>query len=271
MTGIAARVASLLGADVRAERALAGGDLSQVRRISLADGRSVIAKRGTPARAEARMLRAIRAAGVPAPEVLAAEADLLLLEDLGPEGGLAGAWEEIGEAVARLHAATGPGYGWPEDHAFGPVPIPNSPLDSAPHAWPDFWAERRLGVEGLPADLARRVDRLRGRLPDLLPRAPRASLLHGDLWSGNVMARGGRLIGLIDPACYHGHAEVDLAMLRLFGAPGPGFREGYGPAEAGEAERLPIYQLWPALTHLRLFGAGYGPLVTRLLDAADQA
>lgn len=267
MTGLATRVAALFGAEVTAARTLSGGDLSQVCRITLADGRTAIAKSGAGAPVEARMLRAIRAAGVPAPEVLAVEADLLLLEDLGPEDGLAGAWEEIGEAVAHLHAATGPGYGWHEDSAFGPVPIPNARVDS----WPDFWAERRLGVEGLPADLARRVDRLRGRLADLLPRAPRPSLLHGDLWSGNVMARGGRLIGLIDPACYHGHAEVDLAMLRLFGTPGPGFREGYGPAEAGEAERLPIYQLWPALTHLRLFGAGYAPLVARLLDAVDQA
>ena len=72
---------------------------------------------------------------------------------------------------------------------------------------------------------------------------------------------------LIDPACYHGHAEVDLAMLSLFGTPGPMFRETYGPSEPGLEARRPVYQLWPALVHLRLFGSGYQGLVERLLDA----
>ena len=121
------------------------------------------------------------------------------------------------------------------------------------------------GIGEIPADLARRMERLCDRLGDLLPPAPRPALLHVDLWSGNVMAREGRVLGLIDPACYHGHAEVDLAMLRLFGSPGPDFWEAYGEAEPGLAERQPIYQLWPALVHLRLFGLGYRGLVERLL------
>src|SRR5690606_6786281 len=101
-----------------------------------------------------------------------------------------------------------------------------------------------------------------------LPRRPAPALLHGDLWSGNVLAEGGCVTGLIDPACYYGHCEVDLAMLRLFGRPRSVFFEAYGPLEPGHAERLAIYQLWPALVHLRLFGASYRPLVERLLDEA---
>jgi len=99
-----------------------------------------------------------------------------------------------------------------------------------------------------------------------MPGAPSASLLHGDLWSGNVLAARGGIAGLIDPACHYGHAEVDLAMLALFGRPGPEFFAAYGPLEPGFAERQPIYQLWPALVHYRLFGDGYLPLVERLLD-----
>lgn len=82
------------------------------------------------------------------------------------------------------------------------------------------------------------------------------------------MARGDRVSGLIDPACYHGHAEVDLAMLALFGRPGPAFHDNYGALEPGAEDRLPVYQLWPALVHLRLFGAGYRGLVERCLNAA---
>ena len=78
----------------------------------------------------------------------------------------------------------------------------------------------------------------------------------------------GRLSGLVDPACSYGDGEADLAMLTLFGALGPSFAEGYGPLPPGAAERLPVYQLWPAIVHLRLFGGGYRGLVEQLLDQA---
>ena len=73
---------------------------------------------------------------------------------------------------------------------------------------------------------------------------------------------------MIDPACYHGDGEVDLAMLELFGAPPEAFWSGYGGTEPGRAERRPIYQLFPALVHLRLFGANYRGMVSGLLDAS---
>jgi fructosamine-3-kinase len=79
------------------------------------------------------------------------------------------------------------------------------------------------------------------------------------------MARGARVSGLIDPACFHGHAEADFAMLALFASPPSAFWESYGAVEAGLAERRPVYQLWPALVHLRLVGARYRGLVERLL------
>ena len=261
---LGAQAAALLGDTCVAFERLHGGDLSEVVRIRLTSGRTVIAKAGTTARAEAGMLQAIRASGAPAPEVLAADDAILVLEDLGDDEGPGRAWTALGTAVVTLHATTGAGYGWHVDHRFGPVSIPNAGAE----LWPQFWAERRLltGLEELPGDLARRIERFCGRLDDHLPRAPRPALLHGDLWAGNVMARAGTVVGLIDPAAYFGHAEVDLAMLCLFAQPGPGFWQSYGTTEPGLDDRRPIYQLWPALVHLRLFGAGYRGLVERLLD-----
>jgi fructosamine-3-kinase len=93
-------------------------------------------------------------------------------------------------------------------------------------------------------------------------------LLHGDLWGGNVLAANNRVSALIDPACYYGHAEVDIAMLELFDSPSPSFFEAYGALEPGYRERLVIYRLWPALVHLRLFGDSYRALVLRLLAEA---
>ena len=119
----------------------------------------------------------------------------------------------------------------------------------------------------LPVDLVRRVERLAADLPERLPARPIPALLHGDLWTGNVLVDGPRVAALIDPACYRGHAEVDLAMPTLFGASGAAFWDAY-PVAPGWAERRPIYRLWPAIVHLLLFGEGYRSLVGRSLREA---
>jgi len=113
------------------------------------------------------------------------------------------------------------------------------------------------------------VERLAARLPAMLPATPKKSLLHGDLWSGNILVQGGKLAALVDPACYYGDGEVDLAMLTLFDTPPPEFWETYGELEQGWEERRRIYQLFPALVHLRLFGASYGGMVERLLNDVE--
>ncbi len=263
----AERAAALLGEDIRSSTPLGGGDLSDVVRLQLVTGRTAIAKAGATALAEAEMLRALVGAGVPAPAVLAVSGDMLILQDLGTDAGLGAAWGDLGRVLRRLHQETGGAYGWHRNHAFGPVPIPNGPAAS----WPEFWVERRLqpSLDHLPPNLARRIEGLCGGLADRLPSAPPPALLHGDLWTGNVIAAGGTVSGLIDPACYHGHAEVDLAMLTLFGAPAPAFWAEYGEVAPGLAERRPIYQLWPALVHVRLFGVTYLGLLERLLAGAE--
>ncbi|WP_207919261.1 fructosamine kinase family protein [Methylobacterium segetis] len=265
MTGLAEIGADLLGGRLAGTRAMNGGQLSRLVGIVLADGREAVVKDGPDPLAEAAMLRAIAASGAPAPRILAADARALVMERLPADAG-SGADADLGRAVARLHAATGARYGWDRDYAFGSVAIPNG----ASADWPAFFAERRLAphLPHLEPGLARRVEALAAALPARLPARPRPALLHGDLWSGNVLRHGARVTGLIDPACHYGHAEVDLAMLALFGGPGPGFRAAYGPAEPGFAERVPIYQLWPALVHLRLFGSGYRSLVEARLAAA---
>lgn len=264
MSGLAERGAALLGGRLARAEPVGGGNLSSVIRILLDDGRRAIAKDGPAPFVEAAMLRAIHASGAPAPDVLGADSATIVMACL-PEGA-GDADRDLGHVVARLHAATGDRFGWECDYAFGEVAIENGWMTN----WPAFWAERRLlchcpHLDGL---LARRIETLAARLADHLPAKPRPALLHGDLWRGNVLTEGGRVSGLIDPACYYGHAEVDLAMLTLFGGPGPAFREAYGPAEPGFAARVPIYQLWPALVHWRLFGSGYRGMVETRLAAA---
>jgi fructosamine-3-kinase len=260
---IADRVAGLLGTGVLRTEGLSGGSLSTVVRVHLAGGLTAIAKLHAAAASEADMLRAIAASGAPAPRVIAAADDLLVLEDCPAGGALSDAWDSLAHSLAALHAASGPSYGWACDHAFGAVVIQNNWSDD----WPAFWAARRLlcHVPHLDAELAGRLERLASSLPEQLPRRPHASLLHGDLWGGNVLVRGGRVTALIDPACYYGDREVDAAMLTLFDRPPPRFSERLELA-AGWQDRLPVYRLWPLLVHLRLFGAAYRRSVIDALD-----
>jgi len=260
MNGLAERGAALLGGTLARTQALGGGSLSQLVKIVLTDGREAVVKTGPMPGAEAEMLRAIRAAGSPAPEPYAADDIVLVLEVLADEAGEA--WSDLGLVLKTLHAARGPRYGWNSDYAFGPVAIVNRWSSD----WPQFWAEHRLlnHARTVGANLARRLERLAADLPNRLPNPP-PSLLHGDLWGGNVLTANGKVSGLIDPACYYGHGEVDIAMLQMFDHPGPAFFSAYGELPPGREERLAIYRLWPALVHLRLFGAGYRPLVDSLL------
>ncbi len=141
VSGLAEIGAALLGGVLRRAWPIHGGDLSEVLRIILDDGREAIVKNGPAPRTEAQMLRAIAAAGAPAPAVLAASDEALVMAPLPSDGGVNGAWASLGEALATLHASLGPRYGWPADYAFGQVAIENGWSED----WPRFWggASRR--------------------------------------------------------------------------------------------------------------------------------
>jgi fructosamine-3-kinase len=174
--------AALIGGAIHHVEAIHGGDLSEILRIALADGRDAIVKNGPAPKTEAAMLRAIAASGAPAPAVLAVSDEALVIELLPTGGSLSKAWASLGLVLARLHAKSGARYGWPTDYAFGPVAIANGWTED----WPRFWAERRLLVHlaHLPSALARRVEALAADLPNRLPARPTPALLHGDLWGG---------------------------------------------------------------------------------------
>jgi len=232
---------------------LAGGDISTVWRVGLDDGRDVVVKTGpTDVRLEAEGLEALAAAGAPVPRVLAVDAEVLVIDHVAGRGDPA----SFGRALAHLHRTTGPSFGWHRDNAIGPLTQHNDRADD----WPTFVATQRLAphLEMLPGELSGRLRTAidDGRLAALLDHRPSPSLVHGDLWSGNVL--GWRW--MIDPAVHHADGEVDLAMLELFGGLPPAFVAGYTEvaplAEGVERRRLGL-QLVPLLVHVRLFGAGY--------------
>lgn len=265
MSAFSVRVAQLTGVPEERLERLAGGDLSEVLLLRRLDGRCTVAKGGPAVPVEAAMLRVLAGAGIPAPSVEGEHEGVLLIEQIPNDGIFSpAAWSDIGRVVRGLHERIGDNYGWPVDYRLGTVELDNRQTNN----WPFFWSQRLTSIASvLDRPWRERVSALAELLPDLLPSQPVASLLHGDLWSGNILVSEGRLAALIDPACCYGHAEVDLAMLTLFGEPPEEFWNSYGDIEPGWERRRPVYQLFPALVHLRLFGTTYAGMVDRLLSS----
>lgn len=270
-----------LGRRIQEFRSVAGGDISQGYVLTLDNGRRAFLKcrRGSPRGffpAEARGLEWLRQAkALRIPEVIAVSDEgggFLLLEFL--ETGRQG-WgfdEALGRGLATLHRASPRSFGLEHDNFIGSLPQLNQPCRS----WVEFYVERRLraqlelalGTGRAPRAWEDRFEALYRALPDFVPEeAP--SRLHGDLWGGNLLVGPKGEPCLIDPAVYAGHREVDLAMMQLFGGFGSrvfaAYHEAF-PLLKGHEQRVPLYQLYPLLVHLNLFGGSYTSSVQRCLD-----
>jgi fructosamine-3-kinase len=259
---------------ITADRGVGGGCVSPAARVETDGGTHCFVKWGEPGRIpadlfveEARSLSALNDAGaVRVPRVKAVGPAWLLLEWLEPGVPSESAWAELGRALATLHRVQAGEFGWASDNCIGPL----RQFNGAMRTWPAFWFERRLAPqweqacagEWFDAADRRAFERMTDRLDELLAAGDTdgASLLHGDLWSGNAHAMNDG-IALIDPSSYHGHREVDLAMTELFGGFDARFHAAYTeafPLEPGYREaRRDIYQLYYLLVHVNLFGAGF--------------
>lgn len=248
-------------------RAIGSGAAGSVWRV-LTGGGSVVVKvsEGADLRAEGRSLGYLReVSALPVPRVHHAAERVLVMEDMPGTAGGAGAEEHAAGLLAALHGVTGPRYGLGFDNTIGPLRQENGWLDS----WPAFFRERRLMPMALaaaregafPVALADALEHLGARLGELVPEGPAASLIHGDVWSGNVLSVGGVVTAFVDPAPYHAHAEVELAFMTLFSTFGPRFFEAYQRVRPIDPEfwavRRDVYNLYPLLVHARLFRGHY--------------
>jgi fructosamine-3-kinase len=274
-----AELERLLGEAPRRLAPVAGGDINQAFTAELGDGRRLFVKTlAAPPpdmyQREAEGLAWLgQAAALRVPRVLSASPRALVLEWIEARARRADFDELLGRGLARLHRAGAPGFGYEQDNFVGSLAQDNR---AAP-TWSEFYAERRLlplarraldaGV--LSARLFARIERLCARLPALCGAQEAPSRLHGDLWSGNVMSDESGEPVLIDPAVYGGDREIDLAMLRLFGAPSARLFAAYdelNPRRAQSEERVALYQLYPLLVHVNLFGAGYAAQLGRAVE-----
>jgi len=272
-TELIRRVEAALGARLQAVTSLPVGFGLAGMAGTLSDGRKVAVKAGTGQNQqdltlEAFMLEALRReSNLPVPEVYFAAPDLLVMAFIENAGSVntQKAEHHAAELIATLHMTPRPSFGYECDTRIGSLPQPNPPSDR----WIPFFRDKRLLAmaqaarrEGrLPGAYLSRIEALASRLEEHLlePRFP--SLLHGDLWTGNVLVRNDRIAGFVDPAIYYGHPEIELAFSTMFGTFGAAFFDAYEaltPLEPGFHEkRCGIYNLYPRLVHVRLFGSAY--------------
>jgi protein-ribulosamine 3-kinase len=222
--------------------------------------------------AESKGLIHLRSVGViDVPEVLAVGASgtmqFILLEYIRQQTRSPKYWETFGEQLAQLHQSTTSHFGLDHDNYIGSLYQSNG----ASASWIDFFIRRRLqpqldlarSTNLIEAIVIRKFEKLLTMLPDLLV-VEKPSLLHGDLWSGNLITNERGMPCLIDPAVYYGNREVDLAMTRLFGGFNSTYLESYQrifPLAPGFEERIDLYNLYPLLVHVNLFGGSYGAQV----------
>ncbi len=275
---LAAAVEAALGRRPRRLSPLTGGCIAEVYRADLDGGEAVVVKSASRGdlMLEAFMLGYLAEnSELPVPAVRHAAADLLIIDYVEAGDAIDGAAEtHAAELLAALHGIAAPRYGFERDTLIGPLPQPNPWTES----WADFFAERRLLHFGrvaleaghLPAETLEQLEVLCGRLPTLIGEAASPSLIHGDMWGGNVLVRGGRIAAFVDPAIHYADAEVELAFSTLFGTFGEVFFRRYGelrPLRPGFFEaRRDLYNLYPLLVHTALFGGPYAQSVARIAD-----
>lgn len=279
-----------------------GGDINSAYKVHLSSGDQIFVKTNSIDNAnffltESRGLKALRSVHkIGVPKILGMGIDrekeysFLALEYIESRHRINSYWETFGHELAQMHKAQclnfvsqsgaekdqeagDSRYGFMEDNYIGAGPQKNTPMKS----WVDFYRECRLmpqferAQRYLDPDARKKADQLLGHL-DLYLREPEfPSLLHGDLWSGNMLCGPDGKAWIIDPAVYVGDYEADLAMTQLFGSLPERFYDAYSEVNPidrkGYLRRKKLYDLYHLLNHLNLFGSMYLRSVLEILNA----
>ena len=259
---------------------LSGGDINEVYFLKTSKGNFVVKLNEKDAfqemlSKEAKGLELLRKGNVITPAVIDVfeqdDLQLIILEHIESETPTKEFWSRFAEDLAKLHRRHNANFGLDHNNFIGSLHQDNKMLPT----WESFFVEKRLMPlikmafdKGLmnKGHLGKFKDLFKA-LRDMIP-TEKPSLLHGDLWSGNLLCGRGQLPVFIDPAVYYGHREVDIAMTKMFGGFDPLFLSHYHelfPLEKGWEERIEIHNLYPNLVHLNLFGKSYLGGIERVL------
>lgn len=181
-------------------------------------------------------------------------------------------WDQFAFQLSQLHQQTNPVFGLHFNNYMGSLTQLNTPFSN----FVDFFINQRLlpqfkiarDQHEITLQHIKQSENIFGELPSIIPEE-KPALIHGDLWSGNFMSDETGAPVIMDPACYYGHREVDIAMTTMFGGFSPQFYQSYHqhhPLAKGWEDRLKYYNLYPILVHVNLFGSSYLPSLEAVLD-----
>ena len=257
-----------------------GGDINDACCLVLSNGQKVFVKSNTISNrgffdAECHGLNAIASTrAIATPDLICIGNDhdrgisFLMMEMIESGKPAPDRWEVLGRELASMHNAdtesfvADKGFGFESDNYIGA----SKQINSRRSTWIDFFRDCRLEPQFKMASgyfdkaFTAKIIQFLDKLDDLLTEPSHPSLLHGDLWSGNIITGPSGRMMLIDPAVYVGHAEADLAMTELFGRLPQAFYESYrmyADVSDGYEHRRDIYNLYHLLNHLNLFGRSY--------------
>ena len=274
----AERVKGLIGRSPIQLTPLTGGCIADVCRMDFEDGEKLVLKTGAAGAGldlEGYMLQYLAShSDLPVPEVLCANDDLLIMAYINAGSPLTpAAQEHAADLLASLHNVVVDRFGFEKDTVIGSLRQPNSWTKD----WVEFFRDKRLiymAEEAVksgslkPSSLSR-IETLCAKLDRWLLTPVQASLIHGDMWGGNILCKDGRIAGFVDPAIYYADPEIELAFSTLFDTFGSPFFNRYAehrPFLPGFfEERRDIYNLYPLLVHLNLFGGSYAARVEATL------
>ena len=275
------RIEQLLGEPVSDINQLSSSWGLKLSRASLASGRQLAIKSGKAEfpdqlECEGNMLNDLSRAGLPVPAVLFSGPDILVMDWINASTSRLTCQHQhhAGELVAGLHTRPAGFFGYGYDTVIGALPQPNPKTGT----WLDFFRDHRLLYMAelahkrgrLPISYLLRIEKLAERLDRYISEPPAAALLHGDIWGGNVLAgENGRIAAFIDPAIYYGHPEIELAFTQMFATFSTPFFESYAANAPFEKDffelRCDLYNLYPTLVHVCLFGSSYLPPINTTL------
>jgi fructosamine-3-kinase len=263
------RIEKLIGSNVVTHTTLSGGDISNAIKVQTNSGYYFI-KQNSGHQAHAMFLA--EAKGIDLlrqtmtfniPQIIAIDPHFLILEFVQAGNSTNNYWEQAGISLAKLHKTTSSHFGLDHDNFIGSLPQLNDQHDT----WSAFYSDCRLipqferAIEGgfFNQSDKTKFEHLIQQLPEILPEEP-PSLIHGDLWSGNIFSDENARPILIDPAVCYAHREMDIAMSLLFGGFNQTFYNAYQneyPLLSDWRERTQLYQLYYLLVHVNLFGRAY--------------